>query len=203
MFDCPIPLPTSTHYDTLGVRPEATAEELRDAMTELSAALRALKKAVVDELEAVRTAVPGLREAAEELKKLQGESGSDPKKVSEAGQNLSRLELQAVAINPRYRDLCNRERELGEEELRVNQMALQNPSARQDYDKSNPPFELLKLADCARDELDDPRFAAARLREELVAFLTARKEPVFHPSDLTRSDFSGDFTHNPILDGPG
>ena len=45
MFDCPIPLPSSTHYDTLGVRPEATAEELRDAMTELSASLRALQKA--------------------------------------------------------------------------------------------------------------------------------------------------------------
>lgn len=203
MFDCPIPLPTSTHYDTLGVRPEATAEELRDAMTELSASLRALQKAVVDELEEVRAKVPGLREAAAEVQKIQGEGENDPKRLAEAGRNLSRLELQAVAINPRYRDLCNRERELGEQMLRVNEMGLQNPSARQTYDKSNPPFELLKLADCARDELADPRLAAARIRDELAAFLAARGEPVFHPSDLTRSDFSGDFTHNQTLDGPG
>jgi hypothetical protein len=33
MFDSPIPVPSASHYATLGVRPEATAEELREAMS--------------------------------------------------------------------------------------------------------------------------------------------------------------------------
>ncbi len=203
MFDCPIPLPTTSHYDALGVRPEATADELRDAMTELATALRAKKQVVEAELEIVRTAVPGLREAAAEVLQLQTDGKTDPARVAAAGRTLTRLEGQAVALNPRYRDLCNRERELDEEVLRVNRMALQNTAERLNYDKSNPPFELLKIADCSRDELADPRVVAAVLREEIAAFLTGRGEAVFHPSDLTRTDFTGDFTHNPILDGPG
>jgi len=204
MFDCPLPLPTSTHYDTLGVRPEATAEELREATSELSAALKAKLAAVTAELEEVRKAVPGLREAAEEVKKSQGDAKADPGAAAAAGRKLTQLELQAVTINPRYRDLCNLERELGEEILRVNELGMENTAKRQGDDKSNPPFELIKLSDCTRDEMaEEPRLAAARLREEVAGFLAARGEPVFHPNDLTRTDFTGDFTPNQILDGPG
>lgn len=203
MFDSPIPVPSASHYATLGVRPEATAEELREAMSELAAALRVKKQEVTTALEAVRTAVPGLREAAAEVQKLQADSKADPAAVAAAGRALSQLEVRAVAQNPRYRELCDRERELDDEVLRVNRMALQNTTERLAYDRDHPPFELLKLVDCARDELADPRVTATRLREELIAFLLARGEPVFHPSDLTRTDFTSDFAPNPLLDGPG
>jgi hypothetical protein len=77
---------------------------------------------------------------------------------------------------------------------------LQLEETRLAYDRAHPPLALLKLEDCADPMFVDERTHLFLLRLAISAFLEARGEPVFHPSDLTRRDFSDDFRFNPVLD---
>jgi len=76
---------------------------------------------------------------------------------------------------------------------------LDKPEKRSAYDCANPPLALLKLEDAGVAALADPRLRLFLLRREISDFLLAKGEAAFHPSDLTRRDFAGDFTPNPIL----
>jgi hypothetical protein len=80
---------------------------------------------------------------------------------------------------------------------------LQREEARLAYDRAHPPLALLKLEDCADELLTDERTCLFLLRMAISEFLAARHEQVFHPSDLTRRDFSDELTFNPVLDGGG
>jgi hypothetical protein len=77
---------------------------------------------------------------------------------------------------------------------------LQREDARLAYDRAHPPLALLKLEDCADEWLVDERTCMFLLRLAISEFLAARHERVFHPSDLTRSDFSDELDFNPVLD---
>jgi hypothetical protein len=77
---------------------------------------------------------------------------------------------------------------------------LDKPEKRSAYDCANPPLALLKLEDAGVAALTDPRVRLFLLRREISEFLLAKGAAVFHPSDLTRRDFSDDFSRNPILD---
>jgi hypothetical protein len=86
---------------------------------------------------------------------------------------------------------------------RLNALALDNPEKRREYDRKHPPLALLCLADATRlDYLDDVRTMFFLVRQELAGFLAERGCEVLHPSDLTRADFSYEFVHNELLDGP-
>jgi hypothetical protein len=58
------------------------------------------------------------------------------------------------------------------------------------------------LAESPDDAFADNKTALFMLRRELAEFLSETGEEVFHPSDFSRTDFSGDFSHNLQLDGP-
>lgn len=77
---------------------------------------------------------------------------------------------------------------------------LQREAARLAYDRAHPPLALLKLEDCADPVFVDGRAHLFLLRMAISAFLEARQERVFHPSDLSRREFSDDFRFNPVLD---
>jgi hypothetical protein len=80
---------------------------------------------------------------------------------------------------------------------------LQREESRLAYDRAHPPLALLKLEDCADELLTDERTCMFLLRLAISEFLAAKHEPVLHPSDLTRRDFSDELTFNPVLDGGG
>lgn len=202
MFDEALPRPSWSQYATLGVGPEVTVEELREATRERIALLNARKKAIEAELEAVYTSVPGLKEAVAAAKQSPG-AGERPASGGRAGTpSLAVLEQRAGGVNPNYRTLSDELRSLEDQVNQINNLGLENPTKRLAYDRANPPFELMKLTPCDRDDLTDPATVFALLRRELAAFLTAQGEEVFHPTDTTRLDFRGDFTPNPLLDGP-
>jgi hypothetical protein len=85
----------------------------------------------------------------------------------------------------------------------INQWNLDKPDARLAYDCAHPPLALLKLAPSADAALTDPRTCLFLLRSAISEFLEARGEEVFHPSDLTRRDFTDEFDVHELLDGPG
>ncbi|MFM9966072.1 MAG: hypothetical protein ACKV2Q_33240 [Planctomycetaceae bacterium] len=198
MFDYPIPPLRTGLYGDLGLSPEATAEEINEARLEQSSRLKSQLASVNRELDVVYQRLPGLREAKVELTTAQ--SKSDPAQLRAAQLKLASLEEQALRLQPQFKSLLTQQADL---ERRVNESALlpiQNPEERLKYDASHPPLELIKLADCATAPWNDRKTMLALVREELASFFEQAGEPVFHPSDLTRSDFSHDFTHDPTLD---
>jgi hypothetical protein len=82
----------------------------------------------------------------------------------------------------------------------INGWNLDMPDARLAYDCDHPPLALLKLAPSADAALTEPRTCLFLLRSAIAEFLDAKGEAVFHPSDLTRRDFTDDFSFHELLD---
>jgi hypothetical protein len=78
---------------------------------------------------------------------------------------------------------------------------LESTEDRMAHDVAHPPLVLLKLRPTWHPVLDDATIQLYVLRRELEAFLQERGEPVYRPSDLTRTDFTADHTPDPLLDG--
>ncbi len=184
MFDYPLPIPRYTLYHRLGLDPWASTEEIREIKAEITGRLTQEKRGIDQQLGQVYAELPDLNRTDLEA------------------QQRTRLEQRALSMLPDYYALRDRARQLEEEINELNQLPLLSPESRLTYDRRTPPLELLKLADAAPDWFFDNRLALALLRREVADFLALRGEPVYHPSDLTRTDFSGDFTYHPSVDGP-
>jgi hypothetical protein len=202
MFDYPLSIPQNTLYSMIGVDPEATTEEIREATEEFTIAVKRQKEEADKKIEGVFKAVAGLKETYQQIKALQGqdqEASLDD--LRSAQRKLIGLEQKAEAVSPGFKQLKERSAELELKIHEINRMGLQNPETRLSHDKANPPIELLKLAECAQDQFTNNKVALVLLRRELSEFLKLEGEEVFHPSDLTREDFYSDFDFNPLLDG--
>lgn len=203
MFDFPLWVPQGTEYDLLGVAPEATSREINEAKAELVLRLRADQAAAKRKLEAVCEALPGLRSVELRVEELRGGAASaDPEELGLRLKELAQLEQRASALDPGFRGHREKIAELQRQIEAVNRVSLHGSDERLAYDRRHPPLELLKLPDCTLDEFTtNRRLALSLIRSELSRFLARTGEEVFHPSDLTRQDFSRDFTPNPLLDG--
>jgi hypothetical protein len=108
-------------------------------------------------------------------------------------------EIRAAAA--RY-DARLQARGASEEEIAAaHAVGLESAEARAAHDARYPPLPLLRLEPTWEPVLDERDAGLTVLRREIEAFLTAAGEPVHHPSDTTRTDFSGDFTRTHLLDG--
>jgi hypothetical protein len=207
MFDFPLSIPRDTLYEDLGLTPEATADEVRNAIKDREQELLAKQAEIGALLESIYLAVPGLKEAKSELSTLRLVDANLKDRESQiraARDNLNELERQALAINPEFRHLRKQLEDLKRQGDSLNNLPLSTPAKRLDYDREHPPLELLKLASYNKDTLFDRNLnsiALTTVRRELSNFLYEQGEEVFHPSDLTREDFSADFNHTPLLDG--
>ncbi len=206
MFDYPLPISRDTLYERLGLEPEASADEIRDAKTEALVRIRDEIASIDRQLAAVNQAVPGLVDAHARMRRLQrdsdGGAAADARGLADARRQLAISEERAQQANPRYQELRRRADQLAREEIELNNIPLDRPEGREAYDAAHPPLALLKLTACARDQFVENRHAIHLIRRELTAFLTEQGEEVFHPSDLTREDFSNDYVRHSLLDGP-
>jgi len=208
MFDYPLWVSCKTHYNLLGIPPEATADEVRDAINERKQDLAALKAEVARQVKEVYDKVPDLERAEAEVKSLRGqrEEGKpiDVAALTVAQKRLDEAEAKGRRVNAGFRSLQRQQAELEASVSGLNNLGLQNTEQRQAYNRAHPPLDLLELTACASEPFADPadtRTALVQLRRELARFLAGQGEEVYHPSDLTREDFTADFTHNPLLDG--
>ncbi|WP_371663788.1 hypothetical protein [Streptomyces sp. NBC_00280] len=78
---------------------------------------------------------------------------------------------------------------------------LENAEARAAHDSRHPPLPLLRLEPTWEPVLDERDVGLTVLRREIEVFLAAAGEEVHHPTDTTRTDFTGDFTRTHLLDG--
>jgi molecular chaperone DnaK (HSP70) len=203
LFDYPIALPQRTAYHDIDIELDASHEEVRWAKYTRSDQLKGEQRELQKKLDDVYKQVSGLREAYRTVQDLHGQGAEvDESKVKEAQEQLRALEREAQRIDPEFRKNRDRVAKLEAELNDLNNKAVDKLDKRAEYDRTNPPLALLRLADCARlGFLEDPRTTLFLLRKELAEFLAQRVGDVFHPSDLTREDFSHDFTANRILDG--
>lgn len=201
MFDYPFPPLRAGLYAQLGLGPEATAEEINEASQELASRLRSQQRALQRDLDQVYREVPGLRDAWTELKALE-EAGqaADAEKYREVQLKLVRLEETAARVRRDFKRLRTQAQELEQQLHQVNLLKIRSPADRREYDRSNPPFELIKLADCGASPFADRKTMLAMVRRELSDFFEQAGETVFHPTDLTRCDFSHDFETDKNLD---
>lgn len=201
MFDYPIPPLRASLYTELGLGPEATTEEINEARQELTARLRSRQKSLQRSLDEVYQQLPQLRSTWEQLKALEkAGQDADPQEYREVQIKLSVLEDQAIQIRQDFKAVRDEASEVEGRIHAANLMPIQNPEDRLEYDRAHPPFELMKLADCASCPMDSSKVMLRMVRQELGDFLEQLGEDVFHPSDLTRSEFQHDFTANPNLD---
>jgi hypothetical protein len=190
-------------YRKLMLGPEATETEVAEAKLELTNELKSRKADIDKQLEGVFQAVAGLREATAEvarLKQLGEQTSLDELGAAQAA--LAQLEERARSVEPKFLSLREEAADLERQIHDVNLSPIGNSKDRQSYDQANPPLELLKLADCRTDFFSDNAVALRLLRREVEAFLQAAGEPLSYPTDLTREDFTSDFTFNRNLDGP-
>lgn len=190
-------------YRKLMLGPEATETEVAEAKLELTNELKSRKADIDRQLEGVFQAVAGLREATAEvarLKQLGEQTSLDELGAAQAA--LAQLEERARGVEPKFLSLREEAVDLERQIHDVNLSPIGNSKDRQAYDQANPPLELLKLADCRTDFFSDNAVALRLLRREVEAFLQAAGEPLTYPTDLTREDFTSDFTFNRNLDGP-
>jgi hypothetical protein len=200
-FGYPLTLPRKTLYEDLAVDPDASSDEVRWAKGEAARRLQAEKNTLDAALESVYTAIPGLKEAYAEHESLT-RSGETGKEVASIARRLADLERQAQARDAGFKGKRERSSELTAKIHLLNRTSLDKPDERLAYDIAHPPLALLKLADGALDGFLKGKTLLFLLRREISRFLAARGEAVFHPSDLTREDFTADFTPNLLLDGP-
>jgi len=200
MFSYPLLFGRDNLYAILKVAPEALADEIREAKSEAIIALDEVRAALDTELKAIEVMVPELAEARQQVKIAQAKAEKEPQAFERAREELAEADARAMGVNPRYREMLREIEEIERRKIRINQITIDNPEARQQYDREHPPLALLKISDANRDGFVENRTTITLLRRELSQFILAKGEEIFHPSDLYREDFSADFAHSHILD---
>jgi len=202
MYDYPIPVPGNTRYDQLGIRPEASETEVREATNQLVDRLEREMKDVEKRVRRAYDSAKGLEEAYAALDSLLASpQDPDPAELAKTQDRLASLEKRALESHPQLRRDRHRAKELGEQRDEWNALPITKPDKRSEYDRETPPFEILKLEDCVSHGLSNDRNVISLLRREVTAFLRERGERSFRCSDLEFGDFSDDFTESPLLDG--
>jgi len=203
LFDRPLPLPAVTAYDDLEIEPDATDLEVKWARQDRIDRLESEKAELEQRLAEVRRQVTGLEEASAAVQELRNREGEAPEReLRQVQRRFQELEGAARRIDPEFHSHRKRIAEIGGRIESLNVLALDSHKKRLAYDRAHPPLALLRLSGPAEvGFLDDVRTAFFLLREELSAFLARPAGKVFHPSDLTREDFSSDFTPYEELDG--
>jgi uncharacterized coiled-coil DUF342 family protein len=206
LFTYPLPDPQNTIYHKLGIPPEATNVEISDALSKMIGQLNKEKDEINKQLTAIYRVVDGIPQAYSDLENIRGKGKDvDQSELEKKEIHLAKLEKEAQRINPDYKNLFERSDELARKINEVNQWGLNNPENRQEYDKKTPPYALLKFEDCDQEVFAESesgkKLALYLLRLEFSEFVADLGEGSYHPSDLTRNNFSSDFTHHPLLDG--
>lgn len=200
----PFQVPSNTVYSELGLGPEASTREIAEAKAQLVSELTSRLKQSERGLAEVMSAVPGLREARNRVATLttDGTDGltTDPE-VLEAMATFGRLERHAREQFPDYDEWSSEATFCARRIEELNRLPLLTPEQRRTYDEEHPPLGLLDVLTPTYDDFArDKATALALIRTNLEHFFADHGEEVLHPNELTRADFSQDFSPSPLLD---
>jgi len=188
MFDYPFLRIGDNIYSKLGIKPDSRKDEINKAIGHY----KNLTNKLINQIEEYI-----------ELKKDEGSGISNPNndelKIRKQRKESIKTELISAGIN--INDPKKEIERLKEEILKINSFEPGKTDKRDEYDFSFPPAILLRTQYTIPQVYIDKRTLLSVLREDLVNFFeNSKKLGCYHPSDLTRKDFSSDFRPNEILD---
>jgi hypothetical protein len=192
MFSYPLPKPINNRYYELGVSPEATLSEIRQAKNEMVAKLQAQ---ITDIQKKMPKASP---DDESRIQTNQSATQSEKNRITQDSRHGSE-KLPSAKLNE-----LKRKREQLEQEIKdINSFIaiVESQKKRAEYDRKHPPCALLKIESTSETEFSDLKRILFFIRCEVANYFAERNIPVVHPSDLTREDFQTDFTYNKLLDG--
>ena len=199
MFNYPLLSGHDTTYARLGVSPDATAGEIREAKAGMIGGLTRRKHDIERRLAEVYAKIPDLNLKRRELQ--QALEQSDEKRRQALTEQCRRLEANAARQAPDFADLEREGRQIDERISELNNIRLEMAEERARYDSATPPCALLKLATYELQVVTQPRVKLHNVRSSLATFLEEEKgSACFHPSDLTRRNFHTDYEQHPLLD---
>lgn len=188
MFNYPF-LKAGDHvYSKLGIKPDCRKDEINKA--------KSLYKSHISKL---------INEIQKYIE-LKADGGSPNVSGNKNDQkiqapNIEDLKSALIRAGINSNDPLNEIERLKEEILKINAFDPGKTEKRDEYDLLFPPAILLRTEYNIPQVYIDKRNLLAVLREDLVRFFeNTKKLNCYHPSDLTRKDFSSDFRPNDILD---
>jgi len=200
MFDYPLLSSQKTAYDKLGIYPCATEKQITDVISNKRDNLIREQKKYEKKKNRVFKEIPDLEPTLKKIE-LASKKTKDREKINAIIEQREQLEKQAMEFDPDYKDNMAKVADFEKQVSELNVMKLDNIQKRKNYDQSHPPCALLKLKDESSPVFVDPDVALYQIRMRISRFLEKEKGVgCYHPSDLTRSDFTSDFNYNPELD---
>jgi hypothetical protein len=188
MFKYPFVHAGDSLYNKLGIGPDSQKDEIKKAINLYVKLTNQHIKNLVELIDLMK--VDGLKNSAGDNKTSENlRQGKDEIKAGliKAGINLD---------NPE-----NEIERLREEILKVTSFEPGKADKRDEYDMQFPPAILLRTQYNQPLIYTDKRALFSVLREDLVNFFENTKGlSCYHPSDLSRKDFTSDFRYNEILD---
>lgn len=188
MFNYPFLRIGDNIYSKLGIKPDSRKDEINKAMGLYSK----LTNQLIIQLEEYI-----------EIKKDEA-SGTSIGDIAGMKNLKQRKEKKKTDLIRAGIDISDPEKEverLKEEILEINSFEPGKTEKRDEYDLLFPPAILLRTRYHVPQIYNDKRTLLSVLREDLVSYFeNVKKLNCYHPSDLSRKEFSSDFRHNNILD---
>lgn len=200
MFDYPFMKSSKTMYDTLGILPTSSERQVRDAISGTKEKLVKKQKKLEKRKGILFRKFPRLEEIYKEID-VAKKSKNMRSQLKSLLEEKIHLESDVRVIEPSFKELKEELRSIEREINELNAMKLDNMEEREKYDNSHPPCSLLKLRQFNSTVFSDQGTLLHQIRKEIDHFLREEKGlACYHPSDLTRIEFSNDFIYNSYLD---
>jgi len=188
MFDYPFLRIGDNIYNKLGIKPDCTNDEINKARVNYNNR----NKTLINNLQKL------IELKAEEGAIIKSANNDEYKKLEQNKQNIETgLIREGISLIDPEKEI----ERLNEEILDINAFDPGKTEKRDEYDLMFPPAILL------RTQYDIPKVYTDRktllyiLREDQVDFFeNIKRLKCYHPTDLSRKDFSSDFRPNDILD---
>ncbi len=180
----------TTKYSALMLTPAASGSDIALAAEYKKKTAQAALAALHAEMEDLFAPFPG-------LSKLQ--DAMDKRREYDEKQYETLLE-KAKKQSPQLLELLQKKRRLEKELETSGEMVFARHDERVAYDDDNAPFAMLKFEDKASGVPADAMETLMLIRRDILAAMEKSAETVYHPSDLTRTDFTGEYTYHKLLD---
>lgn len=182
MFQYPFVSSAKSIYTKLGIGPDSEKNEINKAkdlyIRKINRQLSELK----------------------EYHELKGQLLSTAENKDQLLSKTESLKLQLNKEGVSTKDKNKEIERLEEEITTINAFDPGKKDKREEYDLYHPPAILLRINYNIPAVYIDKRSQLSILRKDLSRFFNEKNLKVYHPSDLTKTDFSSDYRFNKLLD---
>lgn len=180
----------TTKYGALLLTPAASGNDIVLAAEYKKKTTRAALDSIQTELKGLFAPFPGLAQLQEAMDKRQDYDEKQYEALLEKAKKQS----------PQLIEALHKKRQLEKELETSGETVFARYDERVAYDEANAPFAMLKFEEKAACVPADGIETLMLVRRDLLSAMEQSAGDVYHPSDLTRTDFTGEYTYHKLLD---